>query len=68
MKKLLVLLVVVLLVIMVTTAAFAHPAVPEQSLQKVSMNAVNGMHTAWGNIQGSNGIAKHVFMFRHSPH
>jgi len=68
MKKILSLLVVIMVMMLGTVSAFAHPAVPEQSIGKVNPKAVTGMHTAWANIQDSNGIAKHVFEMRHSPH
>lgn len=68
MKKILSLLVVILVMMLGTVSAFAHPAVPEQSIGKVNPKAVNGMHTAWANVQNANGVAMHVFEMRHSPH
>ena len=74
MKKLISSLLVVVMMLALSVPAFAsghgqrHPQVPEQSLQNISRNAANGMHTAWGNIQDANGIASHVFTFRFSPH
>jgi hypothetical protein len=68
MKRFVVLVVVVLLLMALAVPAFAHPNVPAQSIGKVNPSAVNGMHTAWGNVQGSDGIAAHVFMMRLSPH
>lgn len=44
-----------------------HPNVPERSIGKVSPNAAHGMHTAWKNIQNSNGNARHVFQMRFKP-
>ena len=68
MKKTFIILLVVIMLIVLASVSFAHPAVPEQSLQRVDASAANGMHTAWGNIQSSNGVASHVFLMRHSPH
>lgn len=68
MKKILMIFVVTLMVLLSPAAAFAHPAVPDQSLGKISVNAANGMHTAWANVQNANGIAEHVFLMRFSPH
>jgi len=68
MKKLLVVFLIGILMFTFSISAFAHPNVPEQSLQNISSNAANGMHTAWGNIQNANGLASHVFQFRFSPH
>jgi len=67
-KKTLSVFVVVLMLLLSTVTAFAHPAVPEQSIGNVSLNAVNGMHTAWANVQKANGVAAHVFLMRHNPH
>lgn len=44
-----------------------HPAVPMQSIGKISPNAAHGMHTAWQRIQNSNGMARHVFAKRFRP-
>jgi methionine-rich copper-binding protein CopC len=68
MKKILSVFAVVLMLLLSTSTAFAHPVVPEQSIGKVNVNAANGMHTAWANVQNANGIAEHVFLMRHSPH
>jgi len=68
MKKAISILVIALVMFFSTVSVFAHPNVPEQSLNKVSENAAKGLHTAWGNVQDSKGIAPHVFMFRLSPH
>ena len=68
MKKTLSVFAVVLMLLLSTGTAFAHPQVPEQSIGNVSVNAVNGMHTAWANVQHANGVAEHVFLMRHSPH
>ncbi len=64
MKKLAILLLVVVIVMVLAAPAFAHPAVPEQSLGRVSINAAPGMGTAYhgaGNLEGKGGIAAHVF-------
>ena len=68
MKKTISLILIVMLVLVIAAPTFAHPNVPEVSIGKVNPNAVMGMHTAWGNVQNANGIAKHVFWMRHSPH
>lgn len=68
MKKVIVFLLVLVMILSISVQAFAHPAVPEQSLGKVNPKAVNGMHTAWGNLAGSGSIAEHVFLMRFNPH
>lgn len=72
MKKFMMIIMVMVLIIAMSTTAFAaparHPAVPEQSLQKISPNAANGMHTAWFNVVEAEGVASHVFLMRFSPH
>jgi hypothetical protein len=67
MKRVSVLVLLVLMILVTSVLSFAHPAVPEQSLQKISPNAANGMHTAVMNLP-ENGIAKHVFEMRFNPH
>lgn len=68
MKKLTTLILTLVLLMAFTLTTFAHPAVPTQSIGNVSPNAARGLHTAWGNIQDSSGIAPHVFLGRFSPH
>jgi len=68
MKKITTFILTLVLLFTFSLTAFAHPAVPEQSLGNVSPKAVNGLHTAWENIQTSKGVAPHVFIFRFSPH
>lgn len=68
MKKITTFILTLVLLFTFSLTAFAHPAVPEQSLGNISPNAAKGMHMAWGNIQTSKGVAPHVFIFRFSPH
>lgn len=68
MKKVFIIVLVMLMVLGTSLQSFAHPAVPEQSLGKVNPKAVNGMHTAWGNLAGSGTVAEHVFLMRFNPH
>jgi len=68
MKRVSVLVLLVLMIFVSSVLSFAHPAVPEQSLGKVNPKAVNGMHTAWGNLEGSGSVAEHVFLMRFNPH
>lgn len=68
MKRVSVIVLLVLMIFVSSVQSFAHPAVPEQSLGKVNPKAVNGMHTAWGNLFESGSVAEHVFLMRFNPH
>lgn len=70
MKKVVVLLLVFVMVSMAILPAMAHPAVPEQSLGRVSINAGRGLGNAYhgsGNIAERGGVSKHVFEARFKP-
>ena len=59
----------VLAVVMLLAApAFAHP--PLERIQKPDMpcESATGLHSAWGNLKGSETMAEHVFYFLLSPH
>ena len=70
MKKVLVVLIVVFMVLAIAAPVMAHPAVPEQSIGKVSLNAARGMGTAYhgaGGLEEKGGVAAHVFEKRFKP-
>jgi hypothetical protein len=52
------------LALILTVPAMAHPKVPEQSVCVMNAHAINGAHTAAGNVDG---VAAHV-LFVKSPH
>lgn len=64
MRRLMALVIGAVLAALMAVPAMAHPAVPEQSVCVMNANAVNGAHTAAGNVSG---VAAHV-LFVKSPH
>jgi len=67
MKKMLIGLLIVIMIMSFTVMAYAHPRVPEQSIDKVNFNAADGLHRAYSNLKDG-AIAKHVFETRFNPH
>ncbi|HSK68258.1 MAG TPA: hypothetical protein VLA21_03270 [Candidatus Limnocylindria bacterium] len=70
MRKALAIVVAVVMAFVVLAAtlnAFAHPAVPEQSLHNVSENACCGLRRAYAKVQCAGGVAAHVFWYRFCP-
>jgi hypothetical protein len=67
-RRLILVLTILALSLAVVTPAFAHPAVPEQSLKDRPLAAANGIHRAVGNVIDAPGIAYHVFQMRFNPH
>jgi hypothetical protein len=64
-SRLLVVFAVMALWLALASTALAHPATPPQSIGVANPAAMDGLHTACGNVDG---IAFHVLLERVSPH